>query len=206
MSEMNVPGQYYSNRRDDGRCTMTGLRIGVSADDQIQNGARWARVKRSAKLGLLSAGVVACIMPFAAQSADDLKPPASFRNWYHVNTMIVDKDSPLFKDIGGMHNVYINSRGETALKKGGPYPDKSMFLTDLHEFAVSDGSYVEGPRKGIAIMLKDKKKYSSTGGWAFQAWAGGDPKKPLVTDPVKQCFECHQPKKDQDYVYSTYIP
>ena len=87
-----------------------------------------------------------------------------------------------------------------------PLPRSLPFLTDLHEFTVSDGSYVEGPRKGIAIMLKDKKKYSSTGGWAFQAWAGGDPKKPLVTDPVKQCFECHQPKKDQDYVYSTYIP
>ena len=30
--------------------------------------------------------------------------------------------------------------------------------------------------------------------------------KPLVTDAAKQCFACHQPKKDQDYVYSTYIP
>jgi hypothetical protein len=27
-----------------------------------------------------------------------------------------------------------------------------------------------------------------------------------LTDPVKMCFECHQAKKDQDYVYSTYIP
>jgi len=27
-----------------------------------------------------------------------------------------------------------------------------------------------------------------------------------VTDAAKQCFECHEPKKDQDYVYSTYIP
>jgi hypothetical protein len=65
---------------------------------------------------------------------------------------------------------------------------------------------VEGPRKATAIMLKDKKKYAATGGWGFQAWAGGDPTKPLVTDPAKQCFECHQPKKNQDYVYSTYIP
>ena len=32
-------------------------------------------------------------------------------------------------------------------------------------------------------MLKDKTKYASTGGWGFQAWAGGDPTKPLVTDP-----------------------
>ena len=83
---------------------------------------------------------------------------------------------------------------------------RTLLITDLHDSAISDGSYVEGPRKLIAIMLKDKKKYAATGGWGFQAWAGGDPKKPLVTDPTKQCFECHQPKKDQDYVYSTYIP
>jgi hypothetical protein len=55
-------------------------------------------------------------------------------------------------------------------------------------------------------MLKDKKKYASTGGWGWQAWAGGDPAKPIVTDATKQCFECHQARKDHDYVYSTYIP
>ncbi len=106
----------------------------------------------------------------------------------------------------GSRAAYINSTGETALKKGEPYPDKTVLLVDLHEFTISDGSYVEGPRKVTAIMLKDKKKYVSTGGWGFQAWAGGDPTKPLVTDPTKQCFECHQLKKNQDNVYSTYIP
>jgi hypothetical protein len=29
---------------------------------------------------------------------------------------------------------------------------------------------------------------------------------PAVTDATKQCFECHQARKEQDYVYSTYIP
>ena len=185
---------------------MRSVRMCVSTDDRIRNGARWARIKRSAVLGLLSAAVVASVTPFAAQSADDLKLPASFRNWYHVNTMVIDKGSPLFEAMGGMHNVYINSTGVTALKKGEPYPDKTVLLVDLHEFTVSDGSYAEGPRKATAIMLKDKKKYAATGGWGFQAWAGGDPTKPFVTDPTKQCFECHQSKKDQDYVYSTYIP
>jgi hypothetical protein len=47
---------------------------------------------------------------------------------------------------------------------------------------------------------------SSTGGWGFQFWAEGDAKKPQVTDAANQCFACHAPKKDQDYVYSTYIP
>ena len=185
---------------------MSSVRMYVGTDDRIRNGARRAWIRRSAGLGLLFAAVVGFITPFAAESADDLKLPASFRNWYHVNTMVIDKGSPLFEAMGGMHNVYINSTGETALKNGEPYPDKTVFLVDLHEFTLTDGSYVEGLRKATAIMLKDKKKYVSTGGWAFQAWAGGDPTKPLVTDPTKQCFECHQPKKDQDYVFSTYIP
>jgi hypothetical protein len=177
----------------------------VSSGDRIENDARWSRIKRSAGL-VLSAAVVGSITSLAAWAADDLRPPADFRHWYHVNTMVIDKGSPLFEAMGGMHNAYINVTGEAALKKGGPYPDKTVFLVDLHDFTLSDGSDVEGPRKAVAIMLKDKKKYASTGGWGFQAWAGGDSTKPLVTDPTKQCFECHQARKDQDYVYSTYIP
>ena len=144
---------------------MSGVSIGVSTDDRTRTMARSLRRKRSARLGVLLAAVVGSITPFVAESAADLKPPASYRNWYHVNTMIVDKASPLFEALGGMHNVYVNSTGEAALKKGVPYPDGTMFLTDLHEFTFSDGSYVEGPRKLIAIMLKDKKKYAATGGW-----------------------------------------
>jgi hypothetical protein len=154
-------------------------------------------------LGLLT------VASFPALSADDIKPPPpDYRQWFHVNTMIIDKDSPLFKDLGGMHNVYVNAVGLPALKKGGPYPDKTMFVTDLHDFTVTDGSYVEGARKGVAVMVKDAKKFASTGGWGFQVFAGPDTKtaKPIVTDPVKMCFECHEPKKDQGYVYSTYIP
>src|SRR3974390_1806805 len=151
-------------------------------------------------LGLLA------VASFPAKSADDIRPPADYRNWFHVNTMIVDKTSPLFDGLGGMHNVHVNSVGEAALKKGGPYPDRTVFVTDLHEYSLSDGSFVMGNRKGLAVMVKDAKKYAATGGWGFQFFAGGDPKKPVVTDAAKQCFECHVPKKDQDYVYSTYIP
>jgi hypothetical protein len=185
---------------------MSSGKMCIETSDRTRDGARWSRIKRSAGLALLSAAVVGSITAIAAESAGDLKLPGSFRHWYHVNTMVIDKASPLFEAMGGMHNVYINSTGETALKKGEPYPDKTVLLVDLHDFTITDGSFVEGSRKAVAIMLKDKKKYASTGGWGFQAWAGGDPAKPLVTDPTKQCFECHQPKKNQDYVYSTYIP
>ena len=51
-----------------------------------------------------------------------------------------------------------STTGEAAIKKGGFYPNKSIFVTNLHDFTISDGSYVEGARKGIAVMVKDGKK------------------------------------------------
>src|SRR6516165_9669425 len=65
------------------------------------------------RLRLLSATLaLVAVASFPAQPADDVKPPpAGYRHWFHVNTMIIDKASPLFKDLGGMHNVYVNSVG-----------------------------------------------------------------------------------------------
>src|ERR1700730_9880764 len=58
-------------------------------------GGEMARVFR-----LLTATVgVLAIVSVSADSADDLTPPVGYRHWFHVNTMIVDKASPLFKDL-----------------------------------------------------------------------------------------------------------
>ena len=143
----------------------------------------------------------------AQTSGDDIAFPNGFRDWFVVNSMIVTKDSPLSASIGGIHHVYINDVGLARLKKGGsaPYPDGTIFVDDVRDFSLVEGSYVQGSRKAIPVMLKDAKKYASTGGWGFQAWAGGDPKKPLATDPVKACFECHTPQKANDYTFSTYL-
>jgi Cytochrome P460 len=110
------------------------------------------------------------------------------------------------------HAHYLcNAKGLPTLKKGGPlpYPDGTVFADDVHEFSVKDGSYVEGTKKAVTVMVKDAKKYPSTGGWGFQVWAGGDPSKPLLPDvahSIPACFTCHTPQKSQDYTFSTYIP
>src|ERR1700722_555936 len=97
------------------------------------------------RLGFLSGllGVLAVVSQ-PAESADDLKPPVGYRQWFHVNSMIVDKTSPLFESLGGMHNISVNAIGLPALEKGAAFPDGTMFVSDLHEFTVSEGSYVEG--------------------------------------------------------------
>ena len=105
------------------------------------------------KLCLLSRRLACLPSPRSPRNLPTISGP--HRHWFHVNTMIVDNASPLFGDLGGLHNVYINSAGEAALKKGVAYPNKTMFVTDLHDFTTSDGSYVERARKALAIMLKD---------------------------------------------------
>ena len=160
-------------------------------------------------------GLAGILMSFGALSTvsaagDDVGFPTGFRNWFVVNSMIVTKDSPMFSQIGGMHIIYVNAKGAPVLKKGGPfpYPDGTMFADDVHDFSVKDGSYVEGTKKAVTVMVKDAVKYASTGGWGFQVWAGGDPTKPLVdaAHVVPACFACHTPQKSNDYTFSTYIP
>lgn len=153
-------------------------------------------------------GVLLALSPVsAARPVDKLAIPTGFDHWFLVNSMIVTKDSPLFDAIGGLHHIYINSVGLARLKTGGsaPYPDGTIFADDVREFSLADGAFSQGGRKAIPVMLKDAKKYAATGGWGFQAWAGGDPGKPLVNDPVKTCFACHMPQKSNDYTFSTYL-
>ena len=143
----------------------------------------------------------------AAPAGDTLTIPAGFDHWYLVNSMIITKDSPFFESIGGLHHIYVNAIGFARLKAGGsaPYPDGTIFVDDVRDVSHVDGSYVQGGRKAIPVMVKNARRYASTGGWGFQAWAGGDPAKPLVTDPVKSCFTCHAPQKANDFTFSTYL-
>lgn len=108
---------------------------------------------------------------FRANTYYDVPFPTGLRDWFEVNPMIVTKDSPIFLQLGGMHLIHVNTKGLPTLKSGGPlpYPDGTIFADDVHEFSVKDGSYVEGNKKAIAVMVKDaNKKYLTTGGWALQ--------------------------------------
>ena len=56
----------------------------------------------------------------------------------------------------------------------------------------------------VIVMLKDSKKYASTGGWGFEAWADGDPKKALVTDPAKASSSATRRGRPTN-TFSTYL-
>lgn len=149
-----------------------------------------------AAIALLTLGSAA----IAAGTA--IKQPHGFRHWFHFNSAVIDPPSP----VSGFHNVYVNDKGLPKIKSGGPYPKGTVFADDIHNFTTSGGTTSETDRKAIAVMVKNKAKYPATGGWGFQLWDGGDPKKPMVTDAATQCFGCHQPEQAHDFIIGTYNP
>jgi Cytochrome P460 len=159
---------------------------------------------------LIPATVVAAFVavgtPFASTD-DSPKIPANFQHGYLVNAMLVAKEPSKTGLIAGIHLIYLNRTGFARLKQGGsaPFPEGTTFVDDVRDFSVDEGTYQQGPRKFLTAMVKDSKKYTSTGGWGFQAWPAGDASKPIVTDAAKQCFSCHTLRKDNDFVYSTFL-
>jgi len=96
---------------------------------------------------------------------------------------------------------------ETALKKGGPYPDETVFLVDLHEFTISDGSYVGRSSEGRPpCMLKDNKKYDRRRLGVAGLGRGRPGPKPIVTDATNNASNVTRARKDPTTFTRTYIP
>jgi Cytochrome P460 len=62
-------------------------------------------------------------------------------------------------------------------------------------------SFVAGSATNVQFMVKDSKKYASTGGWGFAQFDNG---KPAAEAVHKTCFACHAPAKDRDFVFTRY--
>lgn len=64
-------------------------------------------------------------------------------------------------------------------------------------------SFVAGAKMNVQFMVKDSRKYASTGGWGFAQFTDGKPDSEAVH---KTCFSCHEPAKDRDFVFTRYAP
>ena len=59
----------------------------------------------------------------------------------------------------------------------------------------------------VEFMVKDSLKYKATGGWGFARFIGNE-LKPYGKDAnfVQECFGCHMPVKNNDYVFTGLAP
>jgi len=96
-----------------------------------------------------------------------------------------------------------------------PFPDGTVIARLSWDYVPSEEnnkvfgreqSWVPGDRPAwyLQFMVKDSKKYASTGGWGYAQFDKDG--KPADEAKHKTCFPCHEPIKARDYVFTRYAP
>ncbi len=150
---------------------------------------------------ILAASLVLSISLPVLSDENSVPYPDGYRSWDHVKSMIIQAGHPLAETDQGIHHIYANKEALEGLKSG-HYSVGATFVYDLLE-AVEEGKTIqEGERKLVGVMHKDTNKYSATGGWGFEGFAGNSNKERLIKDGGKACFSCHAPEKESYYIFS----
>jgi Cytochrome P460 len=128
--------------------------------------------------------------------------PAGYRQWELVAPS--QEEGSLDELRGILGNVVVmKAYRERTL----PFPDGAILakLAWKHvPSAEASGAFVPGHATTVQIMVKDSKKYASTGGWGFGRFIDG---KPVDEAQHKTCFPCHAALvKGHDLVFTRYAP
>ncbi len=127
--------------------------------------------------------------------------PEGYKNW----RMIASSQRT---DNNTMRVILGNDKAVEAARAGttNPWPDGAILAKLVWKNKTLDKwaqAIVPGDFVHAEFMVKDAKKYEATGGWGFARWLGKD-QKPYGKDAnfVQECFGCHQPVKDRDWVFT----
>jgi hypothetical protein len=159
------------------------------------------------------AGVVAFMVPASGRADDEAVPifgikiPLGYRDWRLISVTHEEGNLHSFAAILG-NDVAIKAYREGKL----PYPDGTI-IAALHYGHVpseendkvfgNPQSFVPGAPTNVQFIVKDSKKYASTGGWGFGHFNKDGT---LGNDTLmKTCFPCHA-KASRDLVFTRYAP
>src|SRR6516165_5034863 len=160
------------------------------------------------------AGAVASMAPAPGQADEEaapifgLKIPPGYRDWRLISVAHEEGNLNDLRAILG-NDVAIKASREGKL----PFPDGTIIARlawnyePLEESAKAFGhlqSFVAGPPKnGVQFMVKDSRKYATTGGWGFDHFNDGKPADEAVHNT---CFPCHETARTRDFVFNRYAP
>ena len=159
---------------------------------------------------------VAFIAPASAQPDKKDAPifvdkfPEGYRDWKLIS---VAHEEGKLNSLGAIlgNDVAIKAYRDKKL----PFPDGTIIAALHWRHAPSEEnnkifgerqSFVAESPTNVQFMVKDSKKYASTGGWGFGHFNERDDKKPGDAALLKTCFACHQKAKDGDLVFTRYSP
>jgi hypothetical protein len=122
-----------------------------------------------------------------------------YKNWKTISS--TDRyDNHTMREILG-NDVAVKAIAENHIN---PWPDGTAFAK-VAWAQQPDGKGVSqtGAFIQVEFMIRDSKKYASTKGWGWARWRGTD-LKPYGKDAdfTKECVGCHEPVRQNDYVYT----
>ena len=159
------------------------------------------------------AGVVAITVPASLHAEEARRPifvtkiPPGYRDWRLISVAHEEGNLNSFAAVLG-NDVAIKAYREGKL----PFPDGAIIAALHYGHVPSEEnnkvfgrsqSFVAGAATNIQFMVKDSKKYSTTGGWGFGHFKDGKPGDEAF---MKTCFPCHNQIKARDLVFTRYAP
>ena len=165
-------------------------------------------------LAIAVALTILAALPFALGHAEDEatpifggKLPDGYRDWGLISVAHEEGNLNDLRAILG-NDVAIKAYREGKL----PFPDGTIIARVAWSYVPSEEnnkvfgrrqSFVAGLPTNVQFMVKDSRKYASTGGWGFAHFNDGKPADEAV---LKTCFPCHQRNQDRDLVFTRYAP
>ena len=139
-----------------------------------------------------------------APAPNGLTLPEGYKDWRVIATSHRTDNHSLRVILGNDIAMEAARKGQT-----NPWPDgvilgKLVFKDRQDEnwkAATVPGKFVHAE-----FMYKDAKKFAESGGWGWARWLGQE-QKPYGKDAsfYQECFGCHTPVKNRDYVFTTPI-
>ena len=137
-----------------------------------------------------------------ADSSNQVQYPQDYRQWQHIKSMLILPGHALENPFAGIHHIYANEKAVQGLNTG-HYEDGAEFVFDLLHALDGDHAFIEGERKLIGVMSKNRKQFSTTGGWGFEGFAENSRTDRLVKDGGQSCYGCHTQRTEHDFVFTT---
>jgi hypothetical protein len=136
-----------------------------------------------------------------------VKIPPGYRDWKLISVAHEEGNNNDLRAILG-NDIAVKAFREGKL----PFPDGAIIARLAWNYVSSEEnnkifgrpqSFVAGAPINVQFMVKDSKKYATTGGWGFAQFKDGIPADEALH---KTCFPCHQPFKAGDIVFTHYSP
>jgi Cytochrome P460 len=159
-------------------------------------------------VGIAAALLIAAAASSLAQSQQAASPifgvtiPAGYRNWELVAS------SQETGSLDELRTVVGNALSMAAYRSGTlPFPDGSILVKLAYKRVRSSefpAAFVPGSPTTVQVMVKDSKRYASSGGWGFGRFIDGVP---VDEAQHRTCFACHAAHvHDHDFVFTRYAP